>query len=40
VTGFLAAINRAAMDEAIALVEIAVAAGTLEDRYAALVGVA
>jgi ABC-2 type transport system ATP-binding protein len=40
VTGFLAAINRAAMDEAIALVEIAVAAGTLEDRYASLVGVA
>jgi ABC-2 type transport system ATP-binding protein len=40
VTGFLAAINRAAMDEAITLVEIAVAAGTLEDRYASLVGAA
>ncbi|MFN2537556.1 MAG: ABC transporter ATP-binding protein [Mycobacteriales bacterium] len=40
VTGFLADINRAAMGEAIALVEIAVAAGTLEDRYASLVGAA
>ncbi len=40
VTGFLAGINRAAMGEAITLVEIAVAAGTLEDRYASLVGAA
>jgi ABC-2 type transport system ATP-binding protein len=40
VTGFLAEINRAAMGEAITLVEIAVAAGTLEDRYASLVGAA
>ena len=40
VTGFLAAINRAAMGEAITLVEIAVATGTLEDRYASLVGAA
>jgi ABC-2 type transport system ATP-binding protein len=39
-TGFLAGINRAAMAEAIALVEIAVTAGTLEDRYASLVGAA
>jgi ABC-2 type transport system ATP-binding protein len=40
VTGFLAGINRAAMGEAITLVEMAVAAGTLEDRYASLVGAA
>jgi ABC-2 type transport system ATP-binding protein len=40
VTSFLAGINRAAMGEAITLVEMAVAAGTLEDRYASLVGAA
>ncbi|MDX6217401.1 MAG: type transport system ATP-binding protein [Frankiales bacterium] len=40
VTGFLAGVNRAAMAEAIVLVEIAVTAGTLEDRYASLVGAA
>ena len=40
VTGFLARINRAAMGEAITLVEIAITAGTLEDRYASLVGAA
>jgi len=40
VTGFLARINRDAMAEGIVLVEIAVAAGTLEDRYASLVGAA
>ena len=40
VTGFLAHVNRTAMAEAITLVEIAVAAGSLEDRYASLVGAA
>jgi hypothetical protein len=40
VTGFLAGVNRTAMAEAITLVEIAVTAGTLEDRYASLVGAA
>jgi ABC-2 type transport system ATP-binding protein len=40
VTGFLAQVNRAAMGEAIALVEISLAAGSLEDRYASLVGAA
>jgi ABC-2 type transport system ATP-binding protein len=40
VTTFLAGVNRAAMGEAIVLVEIADTAGTLEDRYASLVGAA
>jgi len=40
VTGFLAALNRSAMGEAITLVEISIGAGTLEDRYASLVGAA
>jgi ABC-2 type transport system ATP-binding protein len=38
VTGFLAELNRASMDEAITLVEMSIGAGTLEDRYASLVG--
>jgi ABC-2 type transport system ATP-binding protein len=38
VTAFVAELNRASMSEAITLVEIAVGAGTLEDRYASLVG--
>jgi hypothetical protein len=38
VTGFLAELNRVTMAEAITLVEMSVAAGTLEDRYATLVG--
>ena len=38
VTAFLAELNRATMAEAITLVEMSVGAGTLEDRYASLVG--
>ena len=38
VTSFLADLNRVAMGEAITLVEMTVGAGTLEDRYASLVG--
>ncbi|MCW2601381.1 MAG: transporter related [Frankiales bacterium] len=38
VTGFLAELNRSAMEEAITLVEMSVGAGTLEDRYASLMG--